>query len=75
MAVLTQARDVGVLARHGGQVVLVREEYPTWGGAYWNIPSGRIEQNETPEQGGCRELAGSGSALAGGSSRGISYHP
>ena len=37
--------------------MLVREEYPTWGGAYWNIPSGRIEPHETPEQGACRELA------------------
>ncbi|MGR6320012.1 NUDIX hydrolase [Micromonospora soli] len=33
------------------------EEYPRWGGPYWNIPSGRIEDHETPFEGACRELA------------------
>jgi 8-oxo-dGTP diphosphatase len=37
--------------------LLVREEYPRWGGPYWNIPSGRVEDSETPDQGACRELA------------------
>ena len=50
-------RFAGVLARHQGQVVLVREEYPSWGGAYWNIPSGRIEEHESPAEGARRELA------------------
>ena len=36
-------RFAGVLARFERQVVLVREEYISWGGAYWNIPSGRLE--------------------------------
>ncbi len=50
-------RYAGVLASHEGRVVLVREEYPRWGGAHWNIPSGRIEDDETPLEGACRELA------------------
>lgn len=35
----------------------MREEYPRWGGPYWNIPSGRVEDSETPDQGACHELA------------------
>jgi 8-oxo-dGTP diphosphatase len=35
----------------------VREAYPTWGGAYWKIPSGGVEGRETPQEGACRELA------------------
>jgi 8-oxo-dGTP pyrophosphatase MutT (NUDIX family) len=46
-----------VLALYGDRVVLVREEYPAWGRAHWNIPSGRVEEHETPDQGACRELA------------------
>lgn len=57
MPALSQRRYAGVLARYGDRVVLVREEYPTWGGAHWNIPSGRVEEHETPDQGACRELA------------------
>src|SRR5690349_8766255 len=38
----SQPRYAGVLAEHREQVVLVREEYPRWGGPYWNIPSGRV---------------------------------
>jgi 8-oxo-dGTP diphosphatase len=53
----SQPRYAGVLAQYGDQVVLVREEYPAWGGAHWNIPSGRVEEHETPDQGACRELA------------------
>lgn len=52
-----QPRFAGVLAYHQGRVVLVREEYPRWGGAFWNIPSGGIEDRETPREGACRELA------------------
>lgn len=57
MTISRQPRYVGVLAEHRHQVVLVREEYPGWGGPYWNIPSGRVEEHETPGQGACRELA------------------
>jgi 8-oxo-dGTP diphosphatase len=57
MRAQSQPRYAGVLARYGDQVVLVREEYPAWGGAHWNIPSGRVEEHETPDQGACRELA------------------
>lgn len=51
------ARYAGVLARHAGRIVLVQEEYPTWGGVYWNIPSGRVETHESPAEGASRELA------------------
>jgi 8-oxo-dGTP diphosphatase len=51
------ARYAGVLAFHDGQVVLVREEYPAWGGEFWNVPSGRVEDGETPAEGAVRELA------------------
>ena len=57
MPTLSQLRYVGVLAGHREQVLLVREEYPGWGGPYWNIPSGRVEDDETPDQGARRELA------------------
>lgn len=53
----SQVRYAGILATHEGRVVLVREEYPRWGSAYWNIPSGRVEDHETPCEGACRELA------------------
>ena len=56
MSALSLPRYAGVLARYADQVVLVREEYPAWGGAHWNIPSGRVEEHETPVQGACREL-------------------
>jgi 8-oxo-dGTP diphosphatase len=51
------SRYAGVLAFHGDQLVLVREEYPTWGGAFWNVPSGRVEDGESPAEGAARELA------------------
>lgn len=57
MSSLSQSRYAGVLATHREQVVLVREEYPRWGGPHWNIPSGRIEDHETPDEGASRELA------------------
>lgn len=51
------SRYASVLAFHRGRVVLVEEEYPTWGRPYWNVPSGRIEDGETPAEGAARELA------------------
>ncbi len=57
MPISDQPRYAGVLAEHRQQVVLVREEYPSWGAPFWNIPSGRIESHEAPGQGACRELA------------------
>lgn len=57
MTISSRPRYAGVLAEHRHQVVLVREEYPSWGGPYWNIPSGRVEEHETPFEGACRELA------------------
>ena len=51
------ARYAGVLALSEGRVVLVRERYPTWGGVFWNVPSGRVEDGESPAQGAVRELA------------------
>lgn len=49
-------RYVGVLALYGESVALVRESYPTWGGSYWNVPSGAVEVDESPEHGAVREL-------------------
>lgn len=46
-----------MLACHGGLVVLVREAHPAWGGAFWNVPSGRVEDGETVVAGAVRELA------------------
>ncbi|MGN6244030.1 MAG: NUDIX hydrolase [Motilibacteraceae bacterium] len=57
MQISAELRYAGVLARHRGQVALVREEFPAWGRPCWNIPSGHVEDGETPEQGACRELA------------------
>jgi 8-oxo-dGTP pyrophosphatase MutT (NUDIX family) len=42
------SRYASVLAFHASRVVLVREEYPTWGGEFWNVPSGGVEEGETP---------------------------
>lgn len=53
---MSRSRYAGVLAHHDDKVVLVYEEYSRWGGPYWNIPSGRIEDHETPFEGACREL-------------------
>jgi 8-oxo-dGTP diphosphatase len=46
----------GVVARHGGLIALVREQYQAWDAPYWNLPSGGIEDGETPEAGAVREL-------------------
>ena len=51
------SRYASVLAFHASRVVLVREEYPTWGGEFWNVPSGGVEEGETPVEGAARELA------------------
>ena len=45
-----------MLAVHADRVALVREEYPTWGGSFWNIPSGAVEREESPAEGAAREL-------------------
>ena len=50
-------RYAGVLAFHQRRLVLVREEYPTWGGEFWSIPSGRVDDWESPAEGASRELA------------------
>jgi 8-oxo-dGTP diphosphatase len=57
MAMPSEQRFAGVLARHNGNVVLVREEHPRWGGEFWNLPSGMLEGPETPAEGAARELA------------------
>jgi len=57
MATSSPTRFAGILARNSGRIVLVREECPSWGGVYWNIPSGMVERSETPRQGAIRELA------------------
>ena len=46
-----------MIAVHDGRVVLVRESHPSWGGAFWNLPSGRVEDGESPVVGAVRELA------------------
>jgi 8-oxo-dGTP diphosphatase len=54
---MSVGRYASVIAFHLGRVVLVREEYSTWGRPYWNVPSGRVEDGETPAEGAARELA------------------
>ncbi|MBB2894073.1 NUDIX hydrolase [Flexivirga oryzae] len=54
---MTVRRYAGVLAFDGDSVALVRESYPTWGGSYWNVPSGSVESGEDPATGAARELA------------------
>ncbi len=46
-----------MLAFHRDKIVLVRESYPTWGGSFWNVPSGAVEDGESPAEGAARELA------------------
>ncbi len=50
-------RFAGVVALHRDHVVLVRERHPDWGGAFWSIPSGAVEDHEPPTVGAVRELA------------------
>ncbi|HWD79622.1 MAG TPA: NUDIX hydrolase [Kribbella sp.] len=46
----------GVLARYAGKVALVREQYEAWDAPCWNLPSGAVENGETPAAGAIREL-------------------
>ena len=50
-------RFAGVLAWHGDRVVLVRESHAAWGGEFWNVPSGGVEDERDPVLGAVRELA------------------
>ena len=50
-------RFAGVIAVHDGRIVLVRERHERWGGAFWSIPSGMVEGEESPVHGAVRELA------------------
>jgi 8-oxo-dGTP diphosphatase len=45
-----------VVPRYDGLVALVREQYDTWDAPYWNLPSGAVEDGETPSAGAIREL-------------------
>ncbi|WP_371405597.1 NUDIX hydrolase [Kribbella sp. NBC_00662] len=49
-------RYAGVIARYDGQVALVWERYDAWDAPYWNLPSGAVEEAETPTAGAIREL-------------------
>jgi 8-oxo-dGTP diphosphatase len=37
-------------------VAVVREQYKAWDAPYWNLPSGAVEDGETPAHGAVREL-------------------
>jgi 8-oxo-dGTP diphosphatase len=50
-------RFAGVIAVHDGRIALVREHHERWGGAFWNIPSGMVEDHESLHVGAARELA------------------
>ncbi|MEV6287417.1 NUDIX hydrolase [Kribbella sp. NPDC051770] len=47
---------VGVVARYGDQIALVREQYDTWDRMHWNLPSGAVEPGEDPLAAAVREL-------------------
>lgn len=49
-------RFAGALVSHEGRLALVRERHEHWGGAFWNVPSGAVEEHETPAEGAAREL-------------------
>ena len=49
-------RYAGVLAWYDGHVALVRERYDAWDAPCWNLPSGAVEDGETPAAGAIREL-------------------
>jgi 8-oxo-dGTP diphosphatase len=53
-----ERRYAGVIAIHDERIVLVRERQERWGAqAFWNIPSGAVESDESPACGAVRELA------------------
>jgi len=49
-------RYCGVIAMYDGRVALVWERYDAWDAEYWNLPSGAVEEGETPAAGAVREL-------------------
>lgn len=51
------AEYAGVLVFHRGNVLLVHDEYPSWGGPRWTLPSGRIEPGESATEAAVREAA------------------
>jgi 8-oxo-dGTP diphosphatase len=46
----------GVLAYREGRVALVRERYEDWENEQWSLPSGAVEDGESPEEAAVREL-------------------
>jgi len=46
----------GVIAQYDGKIALVRDRYEAWDAAYWNLPSGGVEVDESPTAGAIREL-------------------
>lgn len=46
----------GVIAWYDGKLALVWERYEAWDKQYWNLPSGAVEDGETPTRGAVREL-------------------
>jgi 8-oxo-dGTP diphosphatase len=57
MTLPSEWRFAGVLARHNGEVILVRESHERWGGEFWSLPGGMVEAHEGPAEGAARELA------------------
>lgn len=49
-------RYAGVIAVRAGRIAMVRERYDRWDTEYWNLPSGAVEDGESPEAGAVREL-------------------
>ncbi|RNI25338.1 NUDIX hydrolase [Flexivirga caeni] len=54
---MANRRYASVVAFEADSVALVRESYPAWGGSFWSVPSGGVEEDETPAEGAARELA------------------